>query len=312
MAARPSRPTSRPTCAHRSTPRSPRRGLVGYAAELRIAASCRRPVGVGARSTFKLAPSASKAPREALSQRKWREGRSIEALAGSVVLDAETGAPLAIDVDAKIAVLARRPQLRDEGEALRSGRESRQGRRDRRAARGRGRRDAGPPPRGRRPRLLAAGHRAADPQEPRRHGRAAGTRTRRPCTRPNKRLGERHRAPRSPMRRDYLVPQRRTIIARATRGQPRRCDSAALPRRPGPSAPCSAAASSGVARIAPRRSRRRRDQEPRVRHVEAARARGPRRRRRRDAHRRPRGEADDARARHDQSRALGRERTSSS
>ncbi|HLL21617.1 MAG TPA: hypothetical protein VK427_05775, partial [Kofleriaceae bacterium] len=77
--------------------------LVGYAAEL----TDRGIVPVAGRSgrkvELKLSPSPAKPVAEPLVQRKWREGRSVEALTGSVVLDPETGAPLAMDLDAQVA-----------------------------------------------------------------------------------------------------------------------------------------------------------------------------------------------------------------
>jgi hypothetical protein len=80
--------------------------LVGYAAEL----TDRGVVQVAGRSghkiEVKLSPSPARPPREAVTQRKWREGRSVEALAGSVTLDASTdpgGAPLAVELEAKVA-----------------------------------------------------------------------------------------------------------------------------------------------------------------------------------------------------------------
>jgi hypothetical protein len=77
--------------------------LVGYAAEL----TDRGVVQVAGRSghkiEVKLSPSPARPPREAVTQRKWREGRSVEGLAGSVTLDADTGAPLAAELDAKVA-----------------------------------------------------------------------------------------------------------------------------------------------------------------------------------------------------------------
>ena len=78
------------------------RDLVGYAAELTDRGVVQVAGKSGRKIEIKLDPSASKAPREALAQRKWREGRSIEALAGNVVLDADTGAPLSVELDAKI------------------------------------------------------------------------------------------------------------------------------------------------------------------------------------------------------------------
>ncbi|MDQ3338949.1 MAG: hypothetical protein M4D80_27610 [Myxococcota bacterium] len=76
--------------------------LVGYAAELTDRGVVQVAGKNGRKIEIKLDPSASKAPREALAQRKWREGRSIEALTGNVILDAETGAPLSVELDAKI------------------------------------------------------------------------------------------------------------------------------------------------------------------------------------------------------------------
>ena len=76
--------------------------LLGYAAELTDRGVVQVAGRSGRKIELKLSPSASKAPRETLAQRKWREGRSVEALAGNVVLDADTGAPLSLDLDAKI------------------------------------------------------------------------------------------------------------------------------------------------------------------------------------------------------------------
>lgn len=76
--------------------------LIGYAAELTDRGVVQASGRTGRKIEVKLSPSATKAPRETLSQRKWREGRSVEALTGNVVLDADTGAPLSIDLDAKI------------------------------------------------------------------------------------------------------------------------------------------------------------------------------------------------------------------
>lgn len=76
--------------------------LVGYAAELTDKGVVQVAGRSGRKIEIKLAPGATKAPREALAQKKWREGRSIEALTGSIVLDADTGVPLTVDIDAKI------------------------------------------------------------------------------------------------------------------------------------------------------------------------------------------------------------------
>jgi hypothetical protein len=76
--------------------------LVGHAAELTDRGAAQVAGRTGRKIEFKLSPSPTKAPKETLAQRRWREGRSVEALAGNVVLDAETGAPLAMELDAKI------------------------------------------------------------------------------------------------------------------------------------------------------------------------------------------------------------------
>ncbi|MDQ3368372.1 MAG: hypothetical protein M3680_23350, partial [Myxococcota bacterium] len=76
--------------------------LIAHAAEL----TDRGAVEVGGRAgrkiEIKLAPGAAKPPRETLTQRAWREGRSVEALTGEVVLDAEHGAPLGLTIAATI------------------------------------------------------------------------------------------------------------------------------------------------------------------------------------------------------------------
>jgi hypothetical protein len=76
--------------------------LVGHAAELTDRGVVQVAGRSGRKIEVKLSPSPAKPAREALAQRKWREGRSIEALAGSVTLDADTGAPLAVELDASI------------------------------------------------------------------------------------------------------------------------------------------------------------------------------------------------------------------
>lgn len=49
----------------------------------------------GRKVEVKLTPTPRKNADEALSQRTWRQGRTVESLAGEVVLDAESGVPLA-------------------------------------------------------------------------------------------------------------------------------------------------------------------------------------------------------------------------
>ncbi|HET9987817.1 MAG TPA: hypothetical protein VFQ65_04840, partial [Kofleriaceae bacterium] len=46
--------------------------------------------------------SPKKPPAEPLVQRKWREGRTIEALTGEIVLDADTGVPLGVKLSGTI------------------------------------------------------------------------------------------------------------------------------------------------------------------------------------------------------------------
>ncbi len=76
--------------------------LVGYAAELTDKGTVQVAGRAGRKIEIKGSPSADKAPRETLAQRKWREGRSVEALAGHVVLDQDSGAPLSVELDAKL------------------------------------------------------------------------------------------------------------------------------------------------------------------------------------------------------------------
>ncbi len=64
------------------------------------------PASVGGRAgekiALKLSPSPKKPPAEPLAQRKWREKRSIDALTGEVILDADKGVPLAVRMTASI------------------------------------------------------------------------------------------------------------------------------------------------------------------------------------------------------------------
>ena len=56
----------------------------------------------GRKIAIKLAPQGKTPPREALAQRKWRETRTVDALSGEIVLDADKGVPLSIKLDATI------------------------------------------------------------------------------------------------------------------------------------------------------------------------------------------------------------------
>lgn len=56
----------------------------------------------GRKIEVKLAPTPAQLPSEPLTQRKWRELRAIERLVGTVVLDADSGVPLAAQLSATI------------------------------------------------------------------------------------------------------------------------------------------------------------------------------------------------------------------
>ena len=64
------------------------------------------PTTVGGRAgekiALKLSPSPKKPPAEPLSQRKWREKRSIDALTGEIVLDVDKGVPLSVRLTGSI------------------------------------------------------------------------------------------------------------------------------------------------------------------------------------------------------------------
>ncbi|MBA3821026.1 MAG: hypothetical protein H0X17_19225, partial [Deltaproteobacteria bacterium] len=76
--------------------------LVAHAAELTDRGAVQVGGRAGRKIEVKLAPGGAKPPRETLTQRAWREGRSVEALTGEVVLDAEHGVPLALQLAATI------------------------------------------------------------------------------------------------------------------------------------------------------------------------------------------------------------------
>jgi hypothetical protein len=57
----------------------------------------------GRKVAVKMAPSQHQPAAEPLAQRKWREKRSIEAVSGEVVLDADKGVPLQVKLDGTVA-----------------------------------------------------------------------------------------------------------------------------------------------------------------------------------------------------------------
>jgi hypothetical protein len=68
--------------------------LLAPGAELTDAGAAQVAGRNGRKIVIKLAPTPRTPPTEQLTQRKWREKRVVEAVAGEIVLDAETGAPL--------------------------------------------------------------------------------------------------------------------------------------------------------------------------------------------------------------------------
>jgi hypothetical protein len=65
------------------------------------------PAQVGGRAgrkiAVKLSPSPKKPPKEPLAQRKWRETRSIDAVSGEVILDADKGIPLHVNLSGTVS-----------------------------------------------------------------------------------------------------------------------------------------------------------------------------------------------------------------
>lgn len=57
----------------------------------------------GRKIEIKQAPSPRPNPPEKLTQRQWRAGRAIDQVAGQVVLDAETGAPLSVQLSGAVS-----------------------------------------------------------------------------------------------------------------------------------------------------------------------------------------------------------------
>lgn len=65
------------------------------------------PAQVGGRAgrkiAVKLSPSPRKPPAEPLAQRKWREKRTIDAVSGEIILDADKGVPLHVDLSGTVS-----------------------------------------------------------------------------------------------------------------------------------------------------------------------------------------------------------------
>jgi hypothetical protein len=65
------------------------------------------PAQVGGRAgrkiAVKLSPSPKEPPKEPLAQRKWRETRSIDAVSGEVILDADKGIPLHVNLSGTVS-----------------------------------------------------------------------------------------------------------------------------------------------------------------------------------------------------------------
>ncbi|MCA9680076.1 MAG: hypothetical protein H6708_17290 [Kofleriaceae bacterium] len=76
--------------------------LVGHAAEVSDKGAATVAGRAGRKVEIKLAPSPGKPPRQALTQRKWRESVTVTALAGEAVLDADHGFPLSAHVTAEL------------------------------------------------------------------------------------------------------------------------------------------------------------------------------------------------------------------
>jgi hypothetical protein len=76
--------------------------LVAPGAELTDQGSASVAGRAGKKIAIKLAPEKRAIPEETLGQREWREKRSIEALGGEVVIDADKGVPLSIKLTGSI------------------------------------------------------------------------------------------------------------------------------------------------------------------------------------------------------------------
>ena len=77
--------------------------LIAPSVELSDAGTVQVSGRAGRKIAVKLAPNAGKPAAEPLTQRKWREKRSIEAVSGEVVLDADKGVPLSIKLSGTVS-----------------------------------------------------------------------------------------------------------------------------------------------------------------------------------------------------------------
>ena len=77
--------------------------LVAPGAELTDRGAIQIAGRTGRKIEVRLAPTPRENPRESVSQRRWREGRTVGSLAGEVILDAEHGVPLKVLLTGSVA-----------------------------------------------------------------------------------------------------------------------------------------------------------------------------------------------------------------
>lgn len=76
--------------------------LLAPAAELTDLGTTKIGTRQGRKIAIKLSPTPAKNPAETVAQKKWREGRAIEELAGEVTLDGDKGVPLTVQLQGAI------------------------------------------------------------------------------------------------------------------------------------------------------------------------------------------------------------------
>jgi hypothetical protein len=79
--------------------------LLAPAAELSDLGTAQVSGRVGRKIAVKLAPTPANPPEETLAQKKWREKRTIEAISGEVVLDADKAVPLSVKLAGTISFM---------------------------------------------------------------------------------------------------------------------------------------------------------------------------------------------------------------